>query len=260
MRNYLSFSLYGDDPKYVIGGVKNMELLPEIYPGWKAVYYIGKSVPANAIARLTELGALVVQTDYPETPSAMLWRYQAIFIEDVENVIFRDTDSRISMREARLVNQWLESRKDIHIVRDHPNHTSAILGGLWGCKASSLRGKLQDLDFFILNSKARYGFDQEVLRSRVYRSRHLSRLIHDGFFVRELSSSAPPRHDDDGSFLGEVFSEDDVPDKKAREQVRNYWNSATYRFRTQLRSLRTMAYDSGLDFVRPTPVRKPIVT
>jgi hypothetical protein len=205
-----------------------------------------------------ELGALAVQTDYPETPSAMLWRYQAIFLEDAESVIFRDTDSRISVREAQLVSAWVESRKDIHIVRDHPNHTSAILGGLWGCKASSLKNKLQDLELFIPNSKAQYGFDQEVLRSRVYRSRHLSRLIHDGFFVRELSSSAPPRNDDNGSFLGEVFSEDDVPDKKAREQVRSYWNSSIYRFRTQLRSFRTMAYDLGLDSVRPTHVRKHI--
>ena len=34
MKKVISFSLWGDNPKYTIGAIKNAELIDTIYPGW----------------------------------------------------------------------------------------------------------------------------------------------------------------------------------------------------------------------------------
>jgi hypothetical protein len=43
-------------------------------------------------------------------------------------------DSRFSDREQAAVQEWLESNKDFHFMRDHPNHGTKILGSGWGSK------------------------------------------------------------------------------------------------------------------------------
>ena len=36
---YVSFSLWGNDPFYNVGAIRNAELMPTIYPDWKMVLY-----------------------------------------------------------------------------------------------------------------------------------------------------------------------------------------------------------------------------
>jgi hypothetical protein len=50
----ISFSLYGDNPKYTIGAIKNSKLREKFYPDWQMRVYHNDSVP-NYI--LEELGA-----------------------------------------------------------------------------------------------------------------------------------------------------------------------------------------------------------
>ena len=72
--------------------------------------------------------------------------YQTVynFGKDVDVMISRDTDSRVSHREMIAVNKWLESDKGFHIMRDHPWHTTKILGGMWGCRKWSLSEEIQE--------------------------------------------------------------------------------------------------------------------
>ena len=44
--------------------------------------------------------------------------------------------------QVAAVNEFLESDKDIHVMRDHPAHSTYILGGTWGAKVENLRNKL----------------------------------------------------------------------------------------------------------------------
>lgn len=37
--NYVSFSLWGDNPIYNVGIIKNAELMETIYPGWKMIVF-----------------------------------------------------------------------------------------------------------------------------------------------------------------------------------------------------------------------------
>ena len=56
----------------------------------------------------------------------------------------RDLDSRFSKREAAAVEEWLQSGRAIHSMRDHPAHTTPLLGAAWGARITedSIRHKV----------------------------------------------------------------------------------------------------------------------
>ena len=47
-------------------------------------------------------------------------------------MLSRDLDSRPTRREVAAVEEWLDSSKAVHIMRDHPSHKAAIMAGMWG--------------------------------------------------------------------------------------------------------------------------------
>ena len=42
-KNIISFSLWGDDAKYWVGALRNIELARKLYPGWQIRFYIDES-------------------------------------------------------------------------------------------------------------------------------------------------------------------------------------------------------------------------
>ena len=91
----ISFCLWGDNPKYTIGAIKNADLANDIYPDWICRYYIGKSVPIKIIEELytkrnTELFIMNEEGNW----SGMFWRFLPASDTDVEVMMSRDTDSR----------------------------------------------------------------------------------------------------------------------------------------------------------------------
>jgi len=141
-KKIISFSLWGDIPMYNVGAIRNAELVSQMYPdGWIARFYIGSDVPQKTIDAIKELPAteIVDMSGTPNDWQGMFWRFYAINLEeDIDYVIFRDTDSRLSHREYMAVKEWISSGKTIHIMRDHPYHSEPIMGGMWGCKPKEL--------------------------------------------------------------------------------------------------------------------------
>jgi hypothetical protein len=250
---YIAYSLYGNDPKYLSGAIENAKSVNLIYPKWTAIFYCGLSVGKELKAKLVDYGCQVQEIEADEDDSASLWRYQALFKVDAEVVLFRDTDSRLTTREAEAVSEWLESGKSLHVIRDHPNHTAAILGGAWGVRAEELKHR-SDL-FSIEGYERRYGLDQEVLRRKIYRDKSISRLIHDSYFVRELNSRTLP-FSTTREFIGEVFSAKNQPDPHGRAVVQQYLSSRRFRLMTQLKHLKNLMFDLASDS-RETLTRKP---
>jgi hypothetical protein len=69
----------------------------------------------------------------------MLWRFEPMYMYPVvECFMSRDIDTRIQPREVLAVNEWLESGKTLHIMRDHPQHYPRILGGMYGLHCKKL--------------------------------------------------------------------------------------------------------------------------
>ena len=50
----------------------------------------------------------------------------------VDRFIVRDSDSRLNSLERFAVQEWIESNKSLHSLRDHVNHCYSFNGGMWG--------------------------------------------------------------------------------------------------------------------------------
>ena len=141
MKKVISFSLWGNNPIYCVGAIRNAELAMKHYPGWICRYHIGKSVPEIYVDDLLKRGNVEINLrkelgDW----TGMFWRFEDASDPEVSVMVSRDTDSRIDHREAQAVQQWLASDKGFHIMRDHPYHATEILGGMWGVKNPLLSG------------------------------------------------------------------------------------------------------------------------
>jgi len=136
MKKIISFSVYGSNPKYTEAVLKNIDLQPEIYPGWKCRVYYDLTVPPEMIDKLEDKQE-EGKVELYEKPKAqghlgMFWRFEPLKDISIERFIVRDSDSRLNIREAAAVQEWEESGKEFHIMRDHPQHGAYICGGMWG--------------------------------------------------------------------------------------------------------------------------------
>jgi len=204
MKKVISFSLWGDNPKYTVGALRNAELAATIYCDWICRFYCGKSVPENITSQLkSHKNVEVVDMDEHGDWTGMFWRFYAC--EDSDVMISRDTDSRLSFREKNAVDEWLESNKDFHIMRDHPYHTTEILGGMWGCR----NGVLSNIKNIIneYNKGNFWQVDQNFLKEKIYPIIKNNSFVHDSFFKVEQDRKNFPSERFNKEFVGDVFDE-----------------------------------------------------
>jgi hypothetical protein len=204
MKKIISFSLWGDNPTYTQGAIRNAELAKEIYPDWICRYYIGRSTPQQTIDTLslfdnTEVIVMDVDGDW----TGMFWRFYPAGEQDVDVVIIRDCDSRLNNREKEAVNEWLNSDKGFHIMRDHPYHTTEILGGMWGSKKGVTPNIKKQIESYIKGDF--WQVDQNFLRDIIYPIVKNNSLVHDEFFDKKPfpSKNEPKR------FVGQAFNDKD---------------------------------------------------
>lgn len=142
MKKIISFCLYGKSRIYQEGAVKNSELAKEIYPDWTARFYVGEGVSGRTKKRLLSNGSEVIEFKTEEGMNPMLTRLLPFADPEVEFWISRDCDSRLSWKEKSAVDEWLESGKTFHVMRDSHNHYYAIPGGMFGVSNFRLRNKI----------------------------------------------------------------------------------------------------------------------
>ena len=186
MNKIISFSLWGEDPKYTVGAIKNAELAQQIYPDWKCRFYCANDVP-NSILFSLEIFDNVEIINVPSSGDwrSMFWRFIPASEDDVDVVISRDTDSRLNNREKEAVDAWLKSDKGFHIMRDHPAHGFPILGGMWGAKKGAVPQMKNLIDSF--PQRNAYGTDYEFFASIGDQIRG-NILVHDEFFLQGKNS------------------------------------------------------------------------
>ena len=203
----IAFSLWGDSPKYTMGAIKNAEIAKEIFPDWTCRYYLGSDVPEYITRELGNLDAECCPMNGSGW-NGMLWRCFAADSHDI--VLSRDTDSRLGHREKAAVDEWLESEKDFHIMRDHPYHATEILGGMWGARNGILKGIKQMIrDHNNGNFDDKYQVDQNFLRDVVYPIVKENSIVHDEFFAKKpFPKNAPARTN--SYFVGQVYTSQDV--------------------------------------------------
>jgi hypothetical protein len=205
MTKIITFSLWGKDPKYTIGAVRNAEIAKEIYPGWTCRFYTGDDVSEDIENQLIDNGAEVCKMD-GSSWNGMFWRFFAAGGPHV--MISRDTDSRLGPREKSAVDEWLASDKDFHIMRDHPYHATEILGGMWGVRNGLLKG-IKDMiaNYHTGVYDNKYQVDQNFLREIIYPLVKDHSIVHDEYFERK---PFPTPRENLQDFVGQVYDENEV--------------------------------------------------
>ncbi|QQP40607.1 Uncharacterized protein FKW44_014717 [Caligus rogercresseyi] len=94
----------------------------------------------------------------------MLWRFLPVQDQEVEVLFSRDLDSRITPREIHAVREFMSTNKSIHAMRDHMQHGTEILGGMWGARLGILH-----LRMLIENALYRLLRDPVALKPRTER-------------------------------------------------------------------------------------------
>jgi hypothetical protein len=142
MNKIISFSVWGSNPKYARAAYANLLLQPIIYPEWICRFYIDETVPKDIVS-LLEKDAEVVMMPKSDGCYGLFWRFEPLKDSTINRFIVRDSDSRLSLREAAAVKEWEDSGKEFHIMRDNPQHNAFICGGMWGATSEFIE-KIKD--------------------------------------------------------------------------------------------------------------------
>jgi hypothetical protein len=176
MKKIVSYSLYNNRPKDCINAIINCLLIPQIYPGWVARFYIDDTVPPSIeqLLRTFEHVEVVVMPHHRGS-EAMLWRFLPASEYDTV-MISRDADSWVSVREKVCVDQWLEGDRSFHIIRDHCYHSQKIMGGMWGVRNYMLPEMKDLVEEFCKTGT----YDQGFLAEKIYPNVTHNLLVHFG--------------------------------------------------------------------------------
>jgi hypothetical protein len=185
-RNIIAFSLFGASERYCLGAIENARGCPYLYPSWTCRFYIDTSVPAETIVALTAAGAQVMRVDgLPAESYGTFWRYLVADDPAVDRYLVRDADSVINTRERVAVDEWLDSDRHFHVMRDDFTHADLVLAGMWGSVRGALRPMLPAITAFIGDTTELRGrtADQIFLREICWSTIRQSVLTHDSQFA-----------------------------------------------------------------------------
>jgi hypothetical protein len=222
MQKIISFSLFGDDPKYYVGAEKNIVLNKKLLPDWETIiYYLPEKIKLEYVDKLKELGGILIDVsdvvigernpiDYP-----FFWRFLT-FLNDGIHLV-RDLDSRMSDREVEYIRKWEQNDCKYFIIRDHPWH-APVPSGLFGIKG-------KDFDFekhfheYIKNNNLVWGTDQDILYQYI-QNIESKNIFYCGFDEQE---NYIPRKDK-SFFIGMQLDENDNPTEPSGVTCLNFLN------------------------------------
>ena len=192
----VSFSLFGDAEKYRQGLLDNIDKSRKVFRDWQFVVHCDRrNFELLSALNLPSHVELICPQEISRGVEGMSWRFLPTTLRRGSTVIFRDTDSILTAREEKVVTEWLASRFQVHLMRDHPFHQSLIMGGMFGVRGDALR-LLEKLSAQRApNSRlTEYGDDQVFLSSQFYPLIQAHSLLHTDCvkFWGEYSLPMPP--------------------------------------------------------------------
>lgn len=204
MKKIIAFSLWGSNPKYTLGAIINVQLASSIFPDWECHFYYDKTVPALVITALNNFQNTRT-VEVTDGTFGAFWRFRSMIPDTI--VLSRDTDSRLSLREKQIVEDWLCSDSKLCTIRDHANHYEfPILAGMWG-----IRGGLDPVCIDAMNNfntTHRYLVDQIYLKQIVWPMYEETSSVYglkESMWMRNSYESVG-KH-----FIGQTYDENNNP-------------------------------------------------
>jgi hypothetical protein len=184
-RRVVSYSLFVGPKtehreRYCNGAIRNAMLMPIFYPGWTMRIYHDASVGSKTLDRLSSFSHVeLIEKERSVGLFGTFWRF--LTIDDSDIALIRDADSRINVRDAIAVHQWIRSGKRALVTRDHPNHTARIMAGAFGIR-NGLPGAAKIAEMIQpYHKRAEYGADMSFLSDIIYPMIADDMLVFDEF-------------------------------------------------------------------------------
>ena len=186
--------------------------MPAFYPDYICRFYCASDLDPNVLSKLSAHSHVQLVLMKPEAGRiGAFWRFLAANDPAADVILFRDVDSRFSLRESAAVDAWLASGLPFHVMHDHPLHGNPIIASMFGCRGNTLPELLPRIQQF--NPTAGYGPDEDFLAQVVHPLMEGKVLTHAEFF--NASATTPctpfPTVRVKLEFVGQVFDEHDVP-------------------------------------------------
>ena len=205
MNKIISISVWGKNPSYSIGAIKNAQIAKDLFPDWKCRIFIDGTVPTHYVKELLKMSNVEIAQVDDDNIFGAYWRFYSMFQSDDDVVISRDSDSRLSERELKCVNEWLTSDKKFSIIRDHERHYDwPMLAGMWGMK-----GTMGDNILDLMGNYAKQHFytsDQIFLKEVIWDIAKDNVMIHGFLEVDWMKNTRDMNH-----FIGQGYDENNKP-------------------------------------------------
>jgi hypothetical protein len=108
------------------------------------------------------------------------------------------------------VEDWIQSKVPVHIVRDHRNHCQKMSGGLWG----GTKGAIQDMKGKITKwERDAYMEDILFLQNMIWPEINEKHIAHDAYCCKRFPNTRPfpTQRYPNYQHVGQVFSEFNEP-------------------------------------------------
>jgi protein O-GlcNAc transferase len=217
MKQIISYGLYGSEQKYLVGALKNVALAQKIYPEYTVRFYVSDDVPQWLIDTLEQFQNVEIK-NAPQNNRwfSSAWRFLAFADPEVDLVLIRNVDARLTVRERRAHDDWLDSQLDFHVMKDHPNHKQPVPAGMWSGWADKLRNVSTLMGVFIQERKEQsaYGADELFIRDKLAEKILRNCMMHDSYFETELNRPSvrkkfPTRLQNPANHVGAALDEND---------------------------------------------------
>ena len=140
MNKLISYSLWGDDPRYVENIFRNFPAREKYYPDWEVKIFF-TNVSDKILARLSSENCSLFDISKNKF-HPMFARFLPADDIRYDAVIFRDADSILNYREKMAVEEWLNSDRPLHSMRDAGPHNMLFQGGMWGIRPKQQKASL----------------------------------------------------------------------------------------------------------------------
>lgn len=212
----IAFSYFGNKEKFLIGLLRNVRVIPEIYgPDYTIRIYTDEDI--KEVEHLPYVEVILVQGQSVfgiplENITPTVWRFLPILDANVIEFHSRDLDSLPSLRERKAVEEFVNSNAILHIMRDNRAHSAPILAGMWGAKPQEnhqfFETLMKPLFLAAVENPDRYT-DQILLAKHVYPYINGMTLAHDSYNcvqlrINETKGFPSQRLEEPMNFVGSV--------------------------------------------------------
>ena len=197
--------------------IENATILSRHFPDARVQIYAADDVPTEIIRRLSEIPQVrIVRVPRKKGILNMFDRFTAIDDPDCSLMFVRDADSRPHARDIACMEDFIQSDKLLHIIRDHYWHGLIhIPGGLWGIRKIALNERMSikierwlnnKRTLIATNSQTVKNDDQLFLKKTIYPLKSRA-MIHDRTGTFEPADALTPFRVEitDRMFCGQVY-------------------------------------------------------